>query len=156
MQIAQLFFHNSILIAIRTTDFWCFLKELAGLHRILIGFCDLFRKILLKREKTVRIIQKAAYKNRQHDFFRLPAWGCLSRQRLFPCFCLWYQWIECQRCTVPIKMPKIDKNQSENCKKTGSTILSPACLGMFEPSKAFSMFSLWCQWIRTPTLHSSD
>ena len=36
---------------------------------ILIGFCDLFRKILLKREKTARIIQKTAYKNRQHDSF---------------------------------------------------------------------------------------
>ena len=62
MQIAQLFFHNSILIASRTTDFWCFLKELARLHRILIGFCNLFRKILLKREKTARIIQKHAQK----------------------------------------------------------------------------------------------
>lgn len=52
---------------------------------ILIGFCDLFRKILLKREKAARIIQKTA-------------------------------------------------------QKTGSTILSPACFDMFEPSKAFSMF----------------
>ena len=85
MQIAQLFFHNSILIASRTADFWCFLKELAGLNRILIGFCDLFRQILLKREKSARIIQKTA-------------------------------------------------------QKTGSTILSPACLEMFEPSKTFFMF----------------
>jgi len=38
------------------------LKELAGLHRILIGFCDLFRKILLKREKAARINQKTAQK----------------------------------------------------------------------------------------------
>ena len=29
---------------------------------ILIGFCDLFRKILLKREKTARINQKTAQK----------------------------------------------------------------------------------------------
>ena len=29
---------------------------------VLIGFCDLFRKILLKREKTARIIQKTAQK----------------------------------------------------------------------------------------------
>jgi len=43
------------------------LKELAGLHRILIGFCNLFRQILLIREKTARIIQKPAQKNRQHD-----------------------------------------------------------------------------------------
>ena len=42
----------------------------------------------IKREKTVRIIQKAAYKNRQHDFFRLPALICLSHQRRFSCFCL--------------------------------------------------------------------
>lgn len=52
---------------------------------ILIGFCDLFRKILLKREKTARIIQKTA-------------------------------------------------------QKQAARFLSPACLGMFEPSKAFSMF----------------
>ena len=83
MQIAQLFFHNSILIASRTTDFWCFLKELAGFHRILIGFCDLFRKILLKREKTARIIQKAAYKNRPHDFFRLPVLGMFEPSKTF-------------------------------------------------------------------------
>ena len=74
MQIAQLFFHNSILIASRTADFWCFLKELAGLHRILIGFCDLFRQILLIREKTARIIQKPAQKNRQHDSFACLLW----------------------------------------------------------------------------------
>ena len=139
MQIAQLFFHNSIPIASRTTDFWCFLKELAGLHRILIGFCDLFRKILLKREKAARINQKTAQKQAAR-VFRLPAWECLSHQRRFSCFCLWYQWIECQRCTASIEKRKINKNQSENCIKTGSTILSPACLGMFEPSKAFSMF----------------
>ena len=47
---------------------------------------------------------------------------------------------ECQRCTASIEKRKINKNQSENCKKTGSTILSPACFDMFEPSKAFSMF----------------
>ena len=140
MQIAQLFFHNSILIASRTTDFWCFLKELAGLHRILIGFCDLFRKSLLKREKTVRIIQKAAYKNRQHDFFRLPALICLSHQRRFSCFCLWYQWIECQRCTVPIKMPKSTRINQKTAQKQAARFLSPACFDMFEPSKAFSMF----------------
>ena len=156
MQIAQLFFHNSILIASRAADFWCFLKELAGLHRILIGFCDLFRKILLKREKTARIIQKAAYKNRQHDFFRLPALICSSRQRRFSCFCLWYQWIECQRCTVPIKMPKSTRINQKTAKKTGSTILSPACLGMFEPSKAFSMFLFMIPVNRVPTLHSFD
>jgi len=45
------------------------LKELAGLNRILIGFCDLFRQILLKRKKSARIIQKTAQKNRQHDSF---------------------------------------------------------------------------------------
>ena len=101
MQIAQLFFHNSILIASRTADFWCFLKELAGLHRILIGFCDLFCKILLKREKTARIIQKAA-------------------------------------------------------QKTGSTILSPACFDMFEPSKTFFMFLFVIPVNRVPTLHSFD
>ena len=105
MQIAQLFFHNSILIASRAADFWCFLKELAGLHRILIGFCDLFRKILLKREKTARIIQKAAYKNRQHDFFRLPALICSSRQRLFPCFFLWCQRIKPPATAIKIRMP---------------------------------------------------
>ena len=114
MQIAQLFFHNTILIASRTTDFWCFLKELAGLHRILIDFCDLFRKILLKREKTARIIQKAAYKNRQHDFFRLPALICLSHQRRFSCFFLWCQWI---------RMPTLhsldwkEKKQQESIRK---------------------------------------
>ena len=46
---------------------------------------------------------------------------------------------ECQRCTTPIKMQKISKNHPENGIKTGSTILSSACLEMFEPSKAFSM-----------------
>jgi len=59
------------------------LKELAGFHRILIGFCDLFRKILLKREKTARIIQKAAYKNRPHDFFRLPVLGMFEPSKTF-------------------------------------------------------------------------
>ena len=36
------------------------------------------------RQESIRKL----HKNRQHDFFRLPAWGCLSRQRLFPCFFL--------------------------------------------------------------------
>ena len=52
---------------------------------ILIGFCDLFRKILLKREKAARINQKTA-------------------------------------------------------QKQAARFLSPACLGMFEPSKMFFMF----------------
>lgn len=39
-----------------------------------------------------------------------------------------------------VEKRKISKNHPETCKKTGSTILSPACLGMFEPSKALSMF----------------
>ena len=39
-----------------------------------------------------------------------------------------------------VEKRKSSKNQSENCTKTGSTILSPACFDMFEPSKAFSMF----------------
>ena len=73
-------------------------------------------------------------------FFRLPAWRCSSRQRLFPCFFYDASESERQRCTVPIEKRKINKNQSENCIKTGSTILSPACLGMFEPSKTFFMF----------------
>ena len=68
---------------------------------ILIGFCDLFCKILLKREKTARIIQKAA-------------------------------------------------------QKTGSTILSPACFDMFEPSKTFFMFLFVIPVNRVPTLHSFD
>lgn len=140
MHIAQLFFHNSILIASRTTDFWCFLKELARLHRILIGFCNLFRKILLKREKTARIIQKPAQKQAAR-FFRLPALIYSSRQRLFSCFFLWCQWI---------RMPTMHnfdwkaKNQQESIKKThkkqAARFLSPACFDMFEPSKAFSMF----------------
>ena len=198
MQIAQLFFHNSILIASRTIDFWCFLKELAGLNRILIGFCDLFRKILLKREKTARIIQKAAYKNRQHDFFRLPVlgmfepsktffhvsvcdtsessanaaqfrlrcqnrqesirklhknrqhdsfaclfWGCLSHQRRFSCFCLWCQWIECQRCTVPIKMPKSTRINQKTAQKQAARFLSPACFGDVWAVKGFFHVSFY-------------
>ena len=142
MQIAQLFFHNSILIASRTADFWCFLKELAGLHRILIGFCDLFRKILLKREKAARINQKTAQKQAAR-FFRLPAWGCLSHQRRFSCFCLWCQWIECQRCTASIEKRKINKNQSENCTKTGSTISFACLLGDVWAVKGFFHVSFY-------------
>ena len=104
MHIAQLFFNNSILIASRTTDFWCFLKELARLHRILIGFCNLFRKILLKREKTARIIQKPAQKQAAR-FFRLPALICSSRQRLFPCFFLWCQRIKPPATAIKIRIP---------------------------------------------------
>ena len=32
------------------------------------------------------------------------------------------------------------KNHPETCTKTGSTILSPACFDIFEPSKALFMF----------------
>ena len=64
--------------------------------------------------------------------------------------------IECQRCTVPIKMPKSTRINQKTAKKTGSTILSPACLGMFEPSKAFSMFLFMIPVNRVPTLHSFD
>ena len=39
-----------------------------------------------------------------------------------------------------VEKRKISKHHPENGIKTGSTILSPACLEMFEPSKAFSMF----------------
>ena len=139
MQIAQLFFHNSILIASRTTDFWCFLKELAGLNRILIGFCDLLRQILLIREKTASIIQKTAQKNRQHDSFAClfgDVWAV--KGFFYASFCD----------TSESEMPtlhncdwkaKISKHHPENGIKTGSTILSPACLGIFEPSKALSM-----------------
>ena len=140
MQIAQLFFHNSILIASRTADFWCFLKELAGLHIILIGFCDLFRKILLKREKTARIIQKAAYKNRQHDFFHLPVLGMFEPSKTFFMFLFVIPVNRVPTMHIPIKMRKSTRINQKTAQKTGSTILSPACLGMFEPSKAFSMF----------------
>ena len=47
---------------------------------------------------------------------------------------------KCQHCTIAIKMRKISKHHPENGIKTGSTILSPACLGIFEPSKTFFMF----------------
>ena len=36
------------------------------------------------RQESIRKL----HKNRQHDFFRLPAWECLSHQRRFSCFCL--------------------------------------------------------------------
>ena len=39
-----------------------------------------------------------------------------------------------------VEKRKNSKNYPETCTKTGSTILSPACLGMFEPSKTFFMF----------------
>ena len=39
-----------------------------------------------------------------------------------------------------VEKRKNSKNHPESCTKTGSTILSPACFDMFEPSKAFSMF----------------
>jgi len=55
-----------------------------------------------------------------------------------------------------VEKRKNSKNQSENCTKTGSTILSPACLGMFEPSKALFMFLFMMPVNRVPTLHSSD
>ena len=47
---------------------------------------------------------------------------------------------KCQRCTIAIEKRKNSKHHPENGTKTGSTILSPACLEIFEPSKAFSMF----------------
>ena len=39
-----------------------------------------------------------------------------------------------------VEKRKISKHHPETCTKTGSTILSPACLEMFEPSKTFFMF----------------
>ena len=156
MQIAQLFFHNSILIASRTTDFWCFLKELAGLNRILIGFCNLFRQILLKREKSASIIQKPAQKQAAR-FFRLPVWRCLSRQRLFPCFFLWCQRIRnANAAQLRLKCENRQESIRKLHTKTGSTILSSACLEMFEPSKAFSMLLYDVSESEMPTLHNSD
>lgn len=84
---------------------------------ILIGFCDLFRKILLKREKTARIIQKTAYKNRQHDFFRLPVLGMFEPSKAFSMFlfmmpanqaashCNQNQNANDQRCHLPVAFP---------------------------------------------------
>ena len=39
-----------------------------------------------------------------------------------------------------VEKRKNSKNHPESCTKTGSTILSPACFDMFEPSKALFMF----------------
>lgn len=140
MQIAQLFFHNSILIASMTTDFWCFLKELAGLHRILIGFCDLFRKILLKREKTARIIQKAAQKTGStilspacfenvwavKDVFHVSVCDTSESSANAAQFRL-----RCQNQQESIR--KLHKNRQHD-------FFRLPVLGMFEPSKTFSMF----------------
>ena len=109
MQIVQLFFHNSILIASRTTDFWCFLKELTGLHR-----------------------------------------ECLSHQRRFSCFCLWYQWIECQRCTVPIKMPKSTRINQITAKKQAARFFRLPALICSSRQRLFPCFFLWCQRIKPP------
>ena len=40
-------------------------------------------QLRLKSEKSTRIIQKAAYKNRQHDFFRLPVLGMFEPSKTF-------------------------------------------------------------------------
>ncbi|MEE0114390.1 MAG: hypothetical protein U0J29_04125 [Ruminococcus sp.] len=53
-------------------------------------------------------------------------------------------------------MPKSTRINQKTAQKTGSTILSPACLGMFEPSKTFFMFLFVMPVNRVPTLHSSD
>ena len=140
MQIAQLFFNNSILIASRTDDFWCFLKELAGLHRILIGFCDLFRKILLKREKTARIIQKAAYKNRQHDSFACLLWYVRAVKDVFHVSVCDTSESSANAAQFRLRCQKSTRINQKTAKKQAARFLSPACFDMFEPSKAFSMF----------------
>ena len=195
MHIAQLFFHNSILIASRTTDFWCFLKELAGLHRILIGFCDLFRKILLKREKAARINQKTAKKQAawflspacfdmfepskafSMFLFMMPANQNANTAQLrlksekstrinqknaqktgstisFACL-LWYVWAikdvfhvsvcdtsesSANDAQLRLKSEKSTRINQKTAQKQAARFLSPACFGMFEPSKTFSMF----------------
>ena len=140
MQIVQLFFHNSILIASRTTYFWCFLKELAGLHRILIGFCDLFRKILLKREKTARIIQKTAQK--QAARFLSPA--CLGMFEPSKTFFMFLFVIPVNRVPTLHSFDWKEKKQQESIRKLHKNrqhdFFRLPVLGMFEPSKAFSMF----------------
>ena len=51
----------------------------------MIGFCDLFRKILLKREKAARINQKTAQKQAAR-FFRLPVLGMFEPSKAFSMF----------------------------------------------------------------------
>ena len=45
-----------------------------------------------------------------------------------------------QHCTIAIEKQKSARIIQKPAQKTGSTILSPACFAIFEPSKAFSMF----------------
>ena len=95
---------------------------------ILIGFCDLFRKILLKREKTARIIQKAAYKNRQHDFFRLPVLGMFEPLKTFFMFLFVIPVNQnANTAQLRLKSEKSTRINQKNAQKTGSTI-SFACL----------------------------
>ena len=79
-------------------------------------------------------------KNRQHDSFACLFWDVRTVKGSFHASFCDSSESHRQRCTVPIKMPKSTRIIQKTAQKTGSTILSPACLGMFEPSKAFSMF----------------
>jgi hypothetical protein len=83
---------------------------------ILIGFCDLFRKILLKSEKSTRINQKTAQKQAAR-FFRLPVLGMFEPSKAFSMFlfmmpanqaashCNQNQNANDQRCHLPVAFP---------------------------------------------------
>ena len=107
----------------------------------MIGFCDLFRKNLLKREKTARIIQKAAYKNRQHDFFRLPVLGMFEPSKTFFMF-LFVMPVNqnANAAQLRLKSEKSTRINQKTAQKQAARFLSPACFDMFEPSKALFMF----------------
>ncbi len=96
---------------------------------ILIGFCDLFRKILLKSEKSTRINQKTAQKQAAR-FFRLPVLGMFEPSKTFFMF-LFVMPVNqnANAAQLRLKSEKSTRINQKTAQKTGSTILSPACFG---------------------------
>lgn len=150
MQIAQLFFHNSILIASRTTDFWCFLKELAGLHRILIGFCDLFRKILLKREKTARIIQKAAQKTGSTISFACLLGNVWAIKDVFHVSVCDTSESSANAAQLRLKSEKSTRINQKTAQKQAARFFRLPVLICSSRQRLFPCFFLWCQRIKPP------
>ena len=79
-------------------------------------------------------------KNRQHDSFACLLGNVRAVKGFFHVSFYDTSKSSANAAQLRLKSEKSTRINQKTAQKTGSTILSPACFDMFEPSKAFSMF----------------
>ena len=93
----------------------------------------------IKMRKISKNHSESCISKQAARFFRLPVLRYSSRQRLFPCFFAMPANQNTNAARLLLKSKKQQKSSRNLHKKTGSTILPPACFGIFEPSKMLSL-----------------